>query len=223
MKNFAFYKLEFPKGVHFGKGMLNDSTNTFHADMLFSALYIEALKIGKESLFYEMTDSGKLLFSDAFPYMGETYFLPKPMIYVEPSKKGNSSEKKFFKKLQYLPAEELDAFLSGNLTASDCSMDGFGHYDTRVLASIRGEEESMPYYVGTFYFEKGNGLYIIVSYETQEAKILMEELMESLSYIGIGGKKTSGLGKFIFRAGKTNLANVCQGLFSESCTEKRAH
>ena len=43
-----------------------------------------------------------------------------------------------------------------------------------------------------------------MSYETQEAKILMEELMESLSYIGIGGKKTSGLGKFIFRAGKTN-------------------
>ena len=175
MKNFAFYKLEFPKGVHFGKGMLNDSTNTFHADMLFSALYIEALKIGKESLFYEMTDSGKLLFSDAFPYMGETYFLPKPMIYVEPAKKGNSSEKKFFKKLQYLPAEELDAFLSRNLTASDCSMDGFGHYDTRVLASIRGEEESMPYYVGTFYFEKGNGLNIIVSYETHETKILMEE------------------------------------------------
>ena len=29
--------------------------------------------------------------------------------------------------------------------------------------------------LGTFYFEKGNGLYIVVSYETQEAKILMEE------------------------------------------------
>ena len=107
MKNFAFYKLEFPKGVHFGKGMLNDSTNTFHADMLFSALYIEALKIGKESLFYEMTDKRELLFSDAFPYIGETYFLPKPMIYVEPSKKGNSSEKKFFKKLQYLRIKNI--------------------------------------------------------------------------------------------------------------------
>ena len=157
MKNFAFYKLEFPKGVHFGKGMLNDSTNTFHADMLFSALYIEALKIGKESLFYEMTDKRELLFSDAFPYIGETYFLPKPMIYVEPSKKGNSSEKKFFKKLQYLPAEELDAFLSGNLTASDCSMDGFGHYDTRVLASIRGKKKACRIMLEPFILKKGTG------------------------------------------------------------------
>ena len=74
-------------------------------------------------------------------------------------------------------------------------MDGFGHYDTRVLASIRGEEESMPYYVGTFYFEKGNGLYIIVSYETQEAKILMEELMEPCDseWRGLGVIPDSGL------------------------------
>lgn len=110
MKNFAFYKLEFPKGVHFGKGMLNDSTNTFHADMLFSALYIEALKIGKESLFYEMADKRELLFSDAFPYMGETYFLPKPMIYVEPSKKGNSVKRNFLRNYNIFRQRNLTLF-----------------------------------------------------------------------------------------------------------------
>lgn len=42
---YSIYKLEFQTGVHLGTGMLNESEYTFRADQLFSALYIEALKI----------------------------------------------------------------------------------------------------------------------------------------------------------------------------------
>ena len=42
---YTIYQLEFKTGVHFGTGMLNESACTFKADQLFSALYIEALKL----------------------------------------------------------------------------------------------------------------------------------------------------------------------------------
>ena len=69
---YSIYKLEFQTGVHFGTGMLNESAYTFCADQLFSALYIEALKMDCAKEFYEKVKSGALLFSDAFPYMGQT-------------------------------------------------------------------------------------------------------------------------------------------------------
>ena len=67
--------------------MLNETANTFQADQLFSALYIEALKMQMEEEFLDAVRSGRLLFSDAFPYMGQQYFVPKPMVYVEPVEK----------------------------------------------------------------------------------------------------------------------------------------
>ena len=40
MKYYMF-RLSFPYGVHFGDGNLDSSNMTFHADTLFSALFIE--------------------------------------------------------------------------------------------------------------------------------------------------------------------------------------
>lgn len=68
---------------------------SFCADTLFSALYMEAMKLGAAEEFYTQAQAGKLLFSDAFPYIGDQYLLPKPMLYVEPKEKGNSVDKKF--------------------------------------------------------------------------------------------------------------------------------
>ena len=67
--NYSIYKFEFLTGVHFGTGMLNETANTFQADQLFSALYIEALKMQQEEKFLDAVKSGRLLFSDAIPYM----------------------------------------------------------------------------------------------------------------------------------------------------------
>lgn len=43
---------------------------------------------------------------------------------------------------------------------------------------------------------------MIIAYQSDEELYLAEELLESLSYTGIGGKKNSGMGKFQFRKGK---------------------
>ena len=45
-------------------------------------------------------------------------------------------------------------------------------------------------------FNDGNGLYIILGYEDEKVLDLTEMLLECLSYSGIGGRRSSGLGRF---------------------------
>ena len=200
---YSIYKLDFQTGVHFGNGMLNDSACTFLADQIFSALFIEALKLGQHKEFYDMVKGGKVLFSDTFPYIGKQYMVPMPMVYIEPVERGKSDQKKKMKKLKYLLIEDMESYLNGTLElTSDIYKNGFGKFVQQTMASVSGEEETKPYRVGTFYFKKNCGLYVIVAYQTSEECIMVEELFEALSYTGIGGKKSIGLGKFTFRKAK---------------------
>lgn len=65
------YKLKFSTGVHFGNGSLDDTEYTFCADTLFSALCIEAVKHSEDKLsrLVSYVKAGKIVFSDAMPYM----------------------------------------------------------------------------------------------------------------------------------------------------------
>lgn len=193
---YYIYKLDFNTGVHFGTGVLSESEYTFGADMLFSALYIEALKQGKEKELFDAVYAGDLLFSDAFPYKKSQYMLPKPMVYIEPSDKGSSEKKKAYKKMKFIPAESLNAFLSGTMDIEDNPMKDYGHYVQQTMAGVRTDGDTQPFRVGTYYYNSGCGLYIIAAYKSDAQKNLADELLESLSYVGIGGKKSSGLGKF---------------------------
>ncbi len=111
--NYTLYQLEFQNGVRFGSGNLDSTEITFHADTFFSALFQEALKFGKEKEFLLRIEKGKLLFSDAFPYMGKCFYIPKPVIHIEP-KADQSREiqekRNFFKNLKYIPQENLEIF-----------------------------------------------------------------------------------------------------------------
>lgn len=209
--DYQVYKLEFQSAVHFGKNSLEDGEYVFCADTLFSALCHEALKKDPDTLnnLYQYVKGGDLLLSDAFPYIGDTYYLPKPMKRIDAGdNKGDSVIKKAYKKLRYIPAEQLDSYLHGEydvLNAQDIS--GLGHFEMKASAAVRGEEEAKPYRIGCCYFNQGNGLYIIVAYQNMIALQLVEELLECLAFSGIGGKRTAGLGRFALRLGELS-ANI---------------
>ncbi len=204
--NYKVYKLSFLGAVHFGGRSLEDGEYTFCADTLFSALCQEALKQGEDVLqrFYQDALNGSLLLSDAFPYIGGTYYLPKPMKRIEAvNNKGDSAVKKAYKKLRYIPLEAMEAYLSGSYDicgVQSKDIDRLGYFEMKAVASIRGEEETKPYRIGTYYYNKGNGVYIIAGYQNQAQLELMDKLMESLSFSGIGGKRASGLGRFEVRS-----------------------
>lgn len=204
--NYQAYKLKFQGAVHLGKNRLENGEFVFCADTLFSALCHEALKRGQDVLsrFYQLAKNGEVLLSDAFPYMGDMYYLPKPMkrIQVE-GDKGDSVLKKAYKKLRYIPAEQLGVYLREEYDVlSARSINELGHFEMKVSAAVRGEEETQPYRVGCYYYNEGNGLYIILGYSDTGAIRLVEELLESLAFSGIGGKRSSGLGRFGLHRGK---------------------
>lgn len=195
------YKLHFPAGLHIGNGTLEDSEKTFDAMHLFSAFCIEAVKKSQEELekLLEVTRSGEVLFSDAFPYIGEGLYLPKPMIQIVTDRQGDSNQKKAFKSLEYVPAECLDDYFDGKLDAAKERMvlkNGFCSTEVRTVASVSGEEETMPYRIGVCTYRKGAGLYLIIGYQSLDVLSFLEGLLKEVGYSGIGGKRTSGLGRF---------------------------
>ncbi len=205
--NYKICKLEFTSPVHFGNGALSDSGKSFCADTLFSALYLEALKSGQAEELYQRMKAGTLLLSDAFPYIREEYFLPKPMVYIEPKDAGNSIQKKRYKKLQYIPVSALPDYLNGAMPESGWELDELGEESSQVMAAVRREDDTLPYVVGNFRFTKGCGLYCILAYEDAADLYLAEDLLMSLSFTGIGGKRSSGKGRFDFKYGK-NTADL---------------
>lgn len=195
---YQIYKMEFLNNVRFGKQSLNDTNPTLYADTLFSALYQEAMKLQKEDNFYQMVHTGNLIFSDGFPYQGKEYYLPKPYIRIEGTdKKGNSKEKKKFKKLKYIPLNKLERYLKGETTAEEFEKEQeLGYTGMKTSVAVRGKEEPEPYQVRYFTFEEGNGLYFLTKADTEEEVELLDELMMGLSYSGIGGKRHTGMGRF---------------------------
>ena len=194
--NYAIFKFKFRTAVHFGGGELNSTNSCFLADTLFSALYLEAMKLGVNDKLYSLAAEGKLSFSDSFPYKENVYYLPKPMKYVEGRNQGDSKEKKLLKKIKYLPCDKIDDFLKSRLDLSSLTHK-FCDFSEDTKVTIRQEEDAQgPYRVGVCTFLEKCGLYVIVGYENQDALDLAKSLFEALQYSGIGGKRASGYGKF---------------------------
>lgn len=222
MQNVA-YKLEFLQDVHFGIDRLEKSQPIFQADRLFSALFQEALKVSDETAQQLLEDvyNDQLRFSDALPYQDNCYFIPKPILSLELSEDihalGNSKMKKRMKKLQFLPFEDLSNFLSGMYEPMSFKL---GQHHLRNAVAIRGQEEASPYRIDTFRFNEKSGLYVIIQFQTEAIRMRVEELLESLSYSGIGGRRSSGLGRFSLKFAhlSQNYHDALQNLSEKSMT-----
>jgi len=198
---FKIFKMNFTGAVHFGEGGLTTSGDTLMADAVFAALCSEAAMQGGGLLdkLVESAARGKLLISDALPYIGKTLYLPKPVLEVRGRDEGNSAIKKALKKLRFIPAEKLDIYLRGDLDIAEEARsfhDNFSCQDLIEKVTVPEEEITRPYAVAVRRFRKGSGLYICVGYDTEEICDMFSELFENLSYSGIGGKRSSGYGRF---------------------------
>ena len=174
----------FPVGIHLGNKLSDESMFTVLADTLFSALCQEAVKNGSLDELVSAVKDNKLLISDAMPFIGDTYYIPKPLVKIQTESQGNSKLKKAFKKLSYIPSDKLEVYLKGQLDAE------------------KENDKPSPYRVGVFNFNEGNGLYVIVGYEDDDTLYLVSDLLESLSFSGLGGRKSTGLGRFELKSGE---------------------
>jgi CRISPR-associated protein Csm4 len=194
--------------LHLGESSLDDHSIALHSDTLFSALAIEAWKMGGNAeldSFVGLARNGELSISDAFPFVGSSYFIPKPMM---PVIQGNAAErterssaqKKAMKNIAYIRESDLGDFLNGRLDAASVAdiLDKIGDSSVHTKAAVRTGGDTLPYHVGVFGFRKNAGLYFFAMC-SDAASEMLERLLDGLSESGVGGKRSSGFGRFSWR------------------------
>ena len=210
---YCLYKLNFPNGVDFGSenaGIGLEKANTgCLCDTFFSALSIEILKLfGEKKLkeFVDLAQKGTILFSDLFPFIDEELYIPKPIIFYdnnitsEKEEQEKNNIKKTLKKIHYIPITKLDKYIQFLKKEADLpNFDSkFGEFSLIEKANISRSEtvnDNELYSVSIFNFEKNAGLYFIVSLP-EVYREFFEQILHSLSFSGLGGKRSSGYGQF---------------------------
>jgi CRISPR-associated protein Csm4 len=191
-------KLAFSAPVHFGDGRLSGSGFACDAATLFSALFIEALRLGRGDDLLEAARSGGFAISNVFPYVGDTLYLPRPMLEVGGnSDAGDPIVKKAFKKLNYVSAEHFGDYLAGRLnplTELDEFKLGKPALQTKVNLTRESKNDADPFHVGGFSFYDGAGLYFLL-----QGAFDIEPLLDQLQYSGLGGERSSGYGRFHYQ------------------------
>lgn len=196
---YRIYKMHFKTGLRVGTGSIESNSIEMPSDFLFSAVINEASKISEEycEALLKMFFEKKIKLSDAFPFIGEEYLLPKPIKSIKGSS-GDSNEKKLYKKISHIPLKYFNEFINGSSDPKEILLIsdrlGFTQTDTKIKYSKTSENEiySLSYY----RFNKDNGLYFICGFETENEEEIFDDIFYGLSFTGIGGKKSSGLGKF---------------------------
>jgi CRISPR-associated protein Csm4 len=186
-------------GLDSGGPSLDDGRMAIHSDTLFSALCCELSNDTEIARLYDYFASGVLTVSDALPYRGDELYLPKPILFLDAKREGKEESKKALKALEYIPlsffAEYLKS-LSGERIDLKQFESSFGVLTIHERAAIKGVEQAQPYSVATWRFANDSGLYILLRSENDAARTFFEETLTALGLSGIGGKRSSGLGKF---------------------------
>lgn len=216
MKYYLF-TLKFLTPVHFGDtgngGNLERVSMTCSADTFFSALCSEAALVSKNCVetLVEKFDDGKICLSSLFPfYQAEDeeleLYLPKPLYRMNAEvtdvksfndMKLAATKLKKLKKTTYVRASELVNLLDAVKNNEEYD------YELPVFATKMNSErvnkrmdEPLPYFVGSYVFAKNAGLYFVLGLENEDDMEEMQELIAQLGLSGIGGKRSSGYGKF---------------------------
>lgn len=196
---YKIYKMYFKTGVRCGMGKTELNSIEIPSDIIFSAIINEASKIYEENLnnILDCFINRKLLLSDAFPFIGEEYLLPKPLIsFVKES--GDSTEKKLYKKISHIPISKFEEYIGGKSKPQEIldKTENLGNMQVDPRIQKKFEGDNNIYYISYYRFNKDCGLYFVLAFEDDECEEIFDNIIYALSFTGIGGKKTSGLGKF---------------------------
>lgn len=203
--SYYLYKLRFSTPLHIGESRLAAGLESAQlnicADTLFSALCHTILQMDGQQRLMDLVEkarAGDILFSDTFPYKGDVLYIPRPYMPSQTNREIDVARRKLIKKLSYLPLPMLDDFLGSISGKNDFDPQTIDNYfaestvDTKV--NLTGEEPS-PYAVAGVSFYEGCGLYGIIKADQSQFAYLMK-VMRFLGLGGIGGKISSGYGKF---------------------------
>lgn len=195
--NYFLLKLAFDTAVHFGGSDSavgsQSSALTLRADTIFSALCHTALEVYGEPALEELlvsADADALRISDAMPWRGDTFYLPKPIAASTSPAELSTVERKAVKKLAWIPVSKFDRY-TASLHSGTYPLDeldqSFGQAYEQTKASVTDGADAKPYFVGLYRLHAGCGLYVLCACEGNDQLKMLKELFTLLGLSGIGG------------------------------------
>lgn len=215
--DYHIYKLSFTTPCRFGSTAGLDKSDVIcQADTFFSALANECVSFygtDKLQILKQSVEKGQFLISDLLPYDEDGLFLPKPLWIVDKKNKQESltgikermEGSKKLKKLQYIPIYDFENYIECMKTGKNYINNDDKRtiideiYQKQLIEKVncRGEE-SLPYFMEQVHIKANCGLYFIAATAGSDDIELLDKLLQLLSYTGIGGKRSSGYGKFTY-------------------------
>lgn len=221
MRTYEIILLRFQASVHFGNasegGGLTETLPFCRADTLFSALCQEAA-MTDEKLLQALTEKaarGDIRLSSLFPWRcteekgkrQESYelYLPRPVLSV-PAADGQaaeslqeareqSGERKKRKKRAWIRASQMHTFLEDIQSGENHTEEEPAFGTVREDVHFNGRT-GQPYFTGACYFTPDSGLYLILSLAEESDGLWLMNLIQSVGLSGIGGRRSSGSGRF---------------------------
>ena len=232
---YAVYTLKFLTPVHFGDsaggGSLEKTSFICSADTYFSALCREASAASNElvGMLIEKFHSGRLQLSSLFPYYMQAdnlqLYLPKPFWQTELATDDlhpfsviieSMTNLKKIKKAAFVRVSRLQELITAlnhkEFYEINTPVFAYKEMNTKVNSRL---EESMPYFINNYHFVDNAGLYFIVGFEDEDDLAALEDLIKSLGYTGIGGKHSSGYGKYEFADDPIILYDENDGIYED--------
>ncbi len=208
--DYYIYQLQFTTPVRFGSSnySINLTNSNFYADssLLFSAIsseWVQLYGISSYNNFLAKVKNDEFILSSLLPYYKDELYVPKPILHINKNKINakndeDSKIKKEMKKIKFIPVSHLNDyinFLKGEKSLQFEYITEFAFENRKTQVEINDYEDNLPYYVSSYTFNKNCGLYFIVQ-TSDDIKEKLDVVIKSLGMTGIGGKKSSGYGKF---------------------------
>jgi len=178
-------KLKFKTPIRIGElGIgLESTSEILHSDTLFNAIANALVDInGDLEEFIERIRIGELRISSAFPFSGNTYYLPLPIL---------PYDKKI--KAKFVSKDDFEMLIAGE--AIDVKSEDLPYrvFDLPKVSIDRVTANTSIYYVSFVRFKRNCGLYFMVD---GNGRGLIKPALNYLEDEGVGGKRTWGLGRF---------------------------
>ena len=204
-------RLLFTDRVHFGRlGVgLESVEETLHADSLYSALcHAWSARFGADdltALIKRFQQEPPFFFSSAFPFLDDTFFLPKPM--TPPPGFEHTEVRlehgKEVKKADYLAREHFVVWIQGRpfpfeeIKETAKLLQGVYAKDLIPRVALgRENNRSEIFHVGVLRFSNDAGLYFLVRFADEAFVPQFRAALSLLGEMGLGGERAYGLGRF---------------------------
>ncbi|MCK9234167.1 MAG: type III-A CRISPR-associated RAMP protein Csm4 [Acholeplasmatales bacterium] len=198
--------LKFNTAIHYGNdgkpGLLNTDIMIL-SDTVYSAIIDNNPTILSKLIKY--VTNNELKISNMLPYVNNQLLLPRGLKQFEfGNKEIDRTLFKKMKKVNFLPFDNYEKYYTNcqeELIEEALNLEKeIGVFEVRTNNRIsRDKRETMPYLLTTFTFNENSGLYLIVEYSDENIFALIKNEIERLGKFGVGGRRSSGLGKFVIK------------------------